>query len=74
MESNLQTINTARNETLLFTFGSDERYPYQGGYVEIAAPSIQAACTIFQAYYPDRVDGILNCSDYYTAAEFEKPE
>lgn len=55
-----------------FTFGSDERYPYQGGYVEIAAPSIQAACTIFRAYYPDRVDGILNCSDYYTAAEFEK--
>lgn len=25
-----------------------------------------------ERYYPDRVDGILNCSDYYTAAEFEK--
>lgn len=59
-------------DSYYFTFGTDERYPYQGGYVEIIAASMKEAQAIFRANFPDRTPGILNCADYYTRAEMEK--
>lgn len=53
-----------------YTFGSDERFPFCGGWVEIEAENIKQANAIFRACYPDREPGILNCSDYYTEAQF----
>ena len=55
-----------------YTFGSDEGFPFQGGWAEVTAPSIQDAHTIFRKRYPDRSPGILNCSDYYTEQQFNE--
>ncbi len=55
-----------------FTFGTDERYPYRGGWVQIEAESLNQACQIFRDHYPDKVQGILNCADFYTEAQFER--
>ncbi len=55
---------------VFYTFGSDGRFPFQGGWVEVEAGSISQAHAIFRACYPDRTLGILNCSDYYTEEEF----
>lgn len=49
-----------------YTFGSDERFPFQGGWVEVQAENLLEAHKIFRSYYPDRTPGCLNCSDYYT--------
>ena len=55
-----------------YTFGSDEHYPYSGGYVVIEAADIKVAHTIFRAYFPDRTPGVLNCADYYDEAAFAR--
>ena len=54
-----------------FTFGSSEEFPYQGGWVEVLAKDIHEAFRKFRAYFPNRQEGILNCSDYYTEQAFE---
>ena len=54
-----------------FTFGSHEAFPFYGGWVEVKAPNIDAACKAFRRYYPDRIDGVLNCTDYYTEDQFD---
>lgn len=53
-----------------FTYGTDG-HPYYGGWSEVIAPNIHAACDLFRAFHPDRTPGILNCSDVYTEEEFE---
>ena len=55
---------------VFYTFGSDERFPFCGGWVEVEAENMKQAHAIFRACYPDREPGILNCSDYYTEAQF----
>ena len=55
-----------------FTFGTDKRYPYRGGWVLIHAPSLRVAVKIFRAVFPEKTRGLLNCSDYYTEEQFEK--
>lgn len=57
---------------MYYTFGSDERYPFRGGWVEIEAPSVAAAHRAFRALYPDRDPDIalLNCADYYSESTF----
>lgn len=55
---------------IYYTFGTDERYPYQGGWVEVEAPSMKEAHRAFRSQYPDRIAGRLNCADYYTARIF----
>lgn len=55
---------------VFYTFGSDEHFPFQGGWVEVTAGSMKQAHALFRACYPDRVPGILNCSDYYTEQQF----
>ena len=53
-----------------FTYGSDERFPFQGGWTMVAAPNQAVAYEAFRAFHPDR-NGCLNCSDVYTETEFE---
>lgn len=56
-----------------FTFGTDELFPYQDGWVEILADDIRQAAKIFKAIYPNpRDDSILNCADYYSEDVFKK--
>ncbi len=55
---------------VFYTFGSDERFPFQGGWVEVEAENMKQAHALFRACYPDRTPGILNCSDYYTEQQF----
>lgn len=55
---------------LFYTFGTDERYPHRGGWVEVEAENVKQAHAIFRKHYPDRTPGILNCADYYTEEQF----
>lgn len=57
-----------------FTYGTDPRYPYSGGWTEIIAPDAKTACSIFSAVHPDRVEGLLNCAFLYPEKEFIKTE
>lgn len=59
---------------VFYTFGSDERFPFYGGWVEIEAENMKQAHAIFRACYPDRKPGILNCSDYYTETQFNESD
>ena len=58
-----------------YTFGTDELFPFRGGWVEINAPTMREAHAVFRENFPDRpnqISVLLNCSDYYTEEEFEK--
>mgnify|MGYP006880065481 FL=1 len=48
---------------VLFSFGSSEQFPFQGGYIIINASNKIAAVEEFRRLYPDIHPGILNCSD-----------
>lgn len=54
-----------------FTYGSDGQ-PFVGGWTEIEAPDIHAACALFRAYHPDKTEGLLNCSSVYSEAVFKR--
>lgn len=56
--------------TYYFTFGSDSRYPFQGGWVQVEAESLNQAVKIFRQHFPDRMPNVLNCADYYTSTQF----
>ena len=54
-----------------FTFGTDERYPFKGGWIIVKAKNLSAAINAFRAYFPNREEsGLLNCSDYYDQTNF----
>lgn len=58
-----------------FTFGTDNRYPYIGGWVLVYATDIKHAANLFREKYPDRDNyGCLNCADYYSEKEFKMKE
>ena len=59
---------------LNFTFGTSKQFPYIGGWVKVNAPDYKAAVMTFRAKYPDVNEGIINCSDIYTAEQFAKSE
>ena len=56
-----------------FTYGSDERFPFQNGWTEIDAPSFVLACAAFRHFHPDRDPEILslNCADVYAEDDFK---
>ena len=56
-----------------FTYGSDERFPYQDGWTEVEAQDYGAACDAFSHFHPSRDpwDPCLNCADAYTEEEFK---
>lgn len=55
-----------------FTFGSDEKFPYQYGYVIVRAESLDDAICKFRAKYPNRDpdSNTVNCAFYYTENEW----
>lgn len=55
-----------------YTFGSDMRFPYQGGWVQVFAETSEKADAIFRKYFPDRHPGILNCAAIYAQENFPK--
>lgn len=57
-----------------FTFGLSEKFPYQGGWVEVFAPDRTLAVKTFRSRFPDRNEGVINCSDIYTEEQFRKTE
>ena len=48
-----------------YTFGSDPKFPYQCGWVEVHANSWEEAHQKFRARFPDRHKGTLNCAFFY---------
>lgn len=60
-------------EKFYFTYGSDERFPYQYGWTEIEAPDMATACAAFRRFHPDRNPEApcFNCAAIYTEAEFQ---
>lgn len=42
-----------------FTYGTDGQ-PFFGGWTEVDAPDIHAACAAFRVYHPDKTEGIVN--------------
>ena len=52
-----------------FTYGS-EGQPFCGGWTEVEAPNLHAACAAFQAYHPDKTEGLLNCCSVYEEDDF----
>lgn len=52
-----------------FTYGT-EGFPYVGGWTEVEAETRAAACAVFRIYHPDKIKGVLNCSDVYDQNEF----
>lgn len=58
------------NMKVYYTFGTDSRFPFCGGWVEVEAPTMKEAHAVFRANFPDREPGVLNCSDYYTEDQF----
>ena len=54
-----------------FTFGSNSQFPYQNTYLVVIADSEREAVQKFRAKYPDRHDGIVNCSFIYSEDEWE---
>lgn len=53
-----------------FTFGTDPKYPYYGGWVTVIAENIKQAGAFFMARFPN--ENSLLCADYYTAEEFRE--
>lgn len=56
-----------------YTFGSDVRFPYQGGWVQVFAETSEKADKLFRKYYPDQHPGILNCAAIYNRKIFLNP-
>lgn len=54
-------------ERFIFTFGTDRRFPYLGGWVEVLATDAKEAADKFRARFPDRPGspGVLNCAFVY---------
>ena len=54
-----------------FTYGS-EGQPFFGGWTEVEAPDMHAACCAFRAIHPDKTEGLLNCCGIYAEEDFKK--
>lgn len=54
-----------------FTFGTNEHFPFIGGWVVVFANDRKEAVEIFRKHHPDHTPGIINCSDIYTESQFQ---
>lgn len=61
-------------ERFTFTFGTDSRFPYREGWVEVLASDAREAADKFRARFPDRPgsEGILNCAFVYSSEEWAR--
>lgn len=58
-------------ETFYFTYGTDKRFPFQGGWTEVHATDRNQAVALFRREHPDRTPGLVNCSSIYTEKQFQ---
>lgn len=58
-------------EKFIFTYGTEGR-PFYGGWTEVVAPDRKSACAAFRAIHPDKTEGLLNCCDVYSVANFNR--
>ena len=56
-----------------FTYGI-EGQPFVGGWTRVIACNIHDAVDLFRKVHPDKIEGLLNCADYYTENQFYKTE
>ena len=54
-----------------FTYGTGG-HPFIGGWTEVEAPDLDAACGAFRAYHPDTTEGFLNCAYIYPEEWFRE--
>lgn len=64
--------NTLKN--YYFTFGNNLQFPYQDEYLIVKADNPYQAINLFRACYPDRIEGIMNCSFFRTEEEWQSFE
>ncbi len=57
-----------------FTFGSDEDFPYYGGWVIIEAANETMARELFAIIYPNKHHTTLNCAWVYSEEDFEQTD
>lgn len=57
-------------ERFYFTYGA-EGQDFVGGWTEVDAPDIDAACAAFRAYHADKIKHILNCGGVYDEEHFK---
>lgn len=56
-----------------YTYGTDSRFPFRGGWTEVTAPSRDIADQVFMAVHPPRDESqFLNCSFVYGEESFRK--
>lgn len=59
-------------KTFFYTFGSNEKFPYQNGWVEVHATDWNEAHEKFRARFPDRHPNCLNCAFYYDEEQWHR--
>lgn len=68
-------IYDALYKKFYFTFGTDEAYPFQGGWVEVIAYDKTEAISKFNQHYPKREgSSCYNACDCYGSSYFEKSD
>lgn len=59
--------------TYYFTYGSDDRFPFQSGWTEVEAESYDQAVEAFQAFHPNRPGSdFINCAGIYGEESFSR--
>lgn len=57
-------------QRFFFTFGTSDKFPFHGGWVEVVAHDRAKAVATYRSRHPDVNEGIINCSDIYTEEQF----
>ncbi len=61
-----------RKQPYYFTYGTDDRFPFKGGWSEVWAEDVVEATKIFNLVHPNP-DGIyVNCAGIYNDDDFTK--
>lgn len=55
-----------------YTFGSDEKFSYQNGWVEVHAANWEEVHEKFRAHFPDRHSNCLNCAFFYSEEQWRQ--
>lgn len=57
-------------QTFFYTFGTSESFPFQKGWIEVHAMTLEESNGLFRHHFPDKTPGILNCSSIYAKETF----
>lgn len=60
-------------EKFYFTYGNQhEAHPFPGGWTTVYAENMKQAIALFRMVHPDRTEGFVNCSWFYSEESMEK--